>query len=96
MNSKTEIFKTEFQARRHAKYYFAGILNISPKSVIVAHDKYYEGRYGSTTCVCGETVCDYFMMKNAGPLQQKKLDAAIDRPGAVIAIGICGSCGQNF
>jgi hypothetical protein len=93
---RTDIFKTEFQARRHAKYFFAGILNISPKSVIVAHDKYYESKYGSTTCVCGETMCHYFMMKNAGPFQLKKLEAAIDRPGAVIALGTCKACGQSF
>lgn len=92
----TDIFKTEFQARRHAKHFFASILGISPKSVIVAHDTYNESRYGSTTCVCGETFCAYYAMSNAGPFQQKKLNEQVDRAGAVIAIGICAQCGQNF
>lgn len=92
----TDIFKTEFQARRHAKHFFASILNISPKSVIVDHDKYYESKCGSTNCECGETSLHFFIMKNAGPNQQKTLEAQIDRPGAAIAIGVCKSCGERF
>lgn len=92
---KTEIFRTEMKARQHAKYVFAGILGISAKSVTVEHDKYCEARYGSTTCVCGETICNYYRMKNAGPRQLAKLERKINRAGAVIALGVCGNCGQN-
>jgi hypothetical protein len=92
----TEIFKTEFQAIREAKSFFAGILGIRNDSVHVAHDRYYERKYGSTQCVCGQTTCYFFKMANAGPVQQKKLNAVIDRPGAVIALGVCESCGKNY
>lgn len=93
---KPEVFKTEFQARRSAKAYFASVLGVSPNSVHVEHDTFYESRGYSTHCVCGETRCDYFRMSNAGPKQQERLEQAIDRPGAVIAVGICECCGANY
>ena len=96
MTRTTEIYKTEFQAIKAAKWEFSKILNISPNSIRTAHDKYYEQRYGSTQCVCGETSCCYFKMSNAGKKQQSILDKAIDRPGAVLAFGVCESCGIKF
>lgn len=92
---KTDIFRTEFKARRHAKSFFADILAISPSSVIVEHDKYHESRYSSTKCDCGDTICYYYAMKNAGPRQLAKLERKINRAGAVIALGVCRNCGVN-
>lgn len=96
MSQSTEIYKTEFQARKAAKWEFSKILNINAKSIRVAHDKYYEQRYGSTQCVCGQTFCCYFNMSNASNKQQLILEEAIDRPGAVLAFGVCESCGKQF
>ena len=89
-----ETFKSHFQARRYAKNYFASLLNISPRSVTVLRDTYFAN--SSSRCTCGECSLLYFEMSNAGPMQRKKLEIAIDRPGSVIALRICKDCGDKF
>jgi len=93
-----EIMKTEFQARRKAKFDFANILNIDPRSVRVAHDKYNELRYGGfgTRCVCGQTTIHYFAMTNASKKQMDVLGEYFNYPFPTLAYGECFNCGTKY
>ena len=92
----TEIYNSERSAHIAAKRYFANVLSISPRSVRVSHDTYNERRYGSTRCRCGETRCYYYYMNNAGKIQQQRLEKVIDRPLAIIMLGVCENCGESI
>lgn len=90
--STTTIHATDFFARRQAKRDFASLLNIKAESVRVAYDSFFMSRYGYCKCVCGDTRAVFFKMTNAGPRQQKKIEA---RTRGALMYAICEDCGKR-
>lgn len=86
----TEIYKTEFAAHRAAKSYFQNVLNV--KDVPVQEDTYLTRRYGSTTCICGETAATYFEPVKAS--HRRKVEAKA--VNTYVMFGICESCGDKY
>ena len=47
-------------------------------------DDYSNSRYGSTTCVCGETILKWVMPEDSTEIKD------------IFSIGICDDCGEDY
>ena len=92
----TKIYKTDFQARKAAKAYFANIFNA--KNVAVTTNNYDNSRYGGmgVQCNCGQTTCSFYSPTFVGAKRRNQLESQGLSEHATICFGICDSCGDKF